>query len=59
MLGLRTGVGVGGHVTLTRVLVWLVVVSLWSLADWTVKGVRAQRRTVAEHLAAAPVGGAS
>jgi len=26
VFGLRTGVGVGGHVTLTGVLVWLVVV---------------------------------
>lgn len=32
LLGLRTGVGVGGHVSLTGVLVWLVVVGVLELA---------------------------
>ena len=31
VFGLRTGVGVGGHVTLTGVLVWLVVVGVAEL----------------------------
>jgi hypothetical protein len=32
VFGLRTGVGVGGHVTLTGVLCWLLVVGLVELA---------------------------
>jgi ribosomal protein L5 len=32
VFGLRKGVGVGGHVTLTGVLVWLVVLGVAELA---------------------------
>jgi hypothetical protein len=46
-------------VELAARLLKVVVVGLWSLADWTVKRVRAHRRTVAEHLAVEPVRGAS
>ena len=38
VFGLRTGVGVGGHVTLTGVLVWLSIVAAMALPLFAVTG---------------------
>jgi hypothetical protein len=46
-------------VELAARLLKVVVVSVCSLADWTVKRVGAHRQRVAERLAAEPVGGES